>query len=114
MLLLLGLALLLLPQRNVWVSDGKELIKYWQGNMVNTITNVKITMSNGTVVFDGALPESNVIDVKGVWHGQTASIVWTDAEGRHSETVGPIGCDNGVYSVTNTVNHTPKSEPKNK
>ena len=106
-LVLLGF-MLVQPVFQGYSLSGKELEKTFVGNAVNTITNVKVTMSNGTVVFNGSLPASGIVDVKNVWHGQTATIQYTWGEGTDSETVGPIGCDDGVFRVTNIVNHTPK------
>jgi hypothetical protein len=93
MLLILILCLLglsLIHQAQAECVSVTELIKNWSGNWLNSVSGVTITLSNGTVVWDDGTGPNNVIDIKGIWQGQTATIAWTDGKGTHSETVGPL------------------------
>jgi hypothetical protein len=116
-LCLLGLSLIQQTQACTGVT---ELIKNWNGNWLSSVTGVTITLSNGTVVWNDGTGPNNVIDIKGIWQGQTATISWTDGTGKHTETVGPlyptqgfgletVGIDcpapSGPVVITNTVNH---------
>lgn len=121
MLLILILCLLglsLIQQTQAECVSVTELIKNWSGNWLNSVSGVTITLSNGTVVWNDGTGPNSVIDIKGIWQGQTATIAWTDGNGKHTETVGPlypvsgdsfeVNCPvppSGPVVVYNVVNH---------
>jgi hypothetical protein len=106
-LLIFILILMLLGLSTIRCVGVIEVVKCWNGNWLSSVTGVKATLSNGTIVYNDGLPVNNKIDIFGVWQGQSITFNWTDGNGPQTETFGPLvpPCGGGAYTVTNTINH---------
>ena len=109
-LCLFGLTLIHQAKATPECVSVTELIKNWNGNWLSSVTGVTITLSNGTVVWNDGIGTGGQIDIKGIWQGQTATIAWTDGNGKQTETIGPLypadECHgSGAVVVVNSINH---------
>ena len=87
---------------NSYRGIGRQtFVKSFDGD-VASVSNVQITLPDGTVAFSGPLPSTDQIILPGLDYGTTVTVTWTDWRGSQSETF-PLNSPSGTTQFANII-----------